>query len=174
MVVSANFFSYVTSYYSGSIVRYIRRYTAISRKVVGKSARDNPERYCGWFWVRCSSKKFERMAQEAVDVCLRVLKESNKRNFDNYSVRNSVLIISLFTFRDCCVHIFADNLSKNSCIYQWLHYAKDFKYRFWLLSLRFLPSDRLKMWTWYTKLLIVNNVLALVESRNWLLPYVRV
>ena len=25
-------------------------YTAISRKVVGKSARDNPERYCGWFW----------------------------------------------------------------------------------------------------------------------------
>ena len=24
-------------------------YTAISRKVVGKSTRDNPERYCGWF-----------------------------------------------------------------------------------------------------------------------------
>ena len=24
-------------------------YTAISRKVVGKSARDNHERYCGWF-----------------------------------------------------------------------------------------------------------------------------
>ena len=24
-------------------------YTAISRKVFGKSARDNPERYCGWF-----------------------------------------------------------------------------------------------------------------------------
>ena len=24
-------------------------YTAISRKVVGKSARDNPKRYCGWF-----------------------------------------------------------------------------------------------------------------------------
>ena len=22
--------------------------TAVSRKVVGKSARDNPERYCGW------------------------------------------------------------------------------------------------------------------------------
>ena len=33
----------------------VRRYriattcTAISRKVVGKSARDNPERHCGWF-----------------------------------------------------------------------------------------------------------------------------
>ena len=38
------------------------------------------------------------MAQEAVNECLRVLKESNKRNFDSYSVRNSVLIISHITF----------------------------------------------------------------------------
>ena len=29
--------------------RVVQLYTAISRKVVGKSARDNPERYCGWF-----------------------------------------------------------------------------------------------------------------------------
>ena len=56
------------------------------------------------------------MAQEAVDVCLRVLKESNQRKFDSYSVRNSILIISYITFRDCRVHIFADNLSRNSCI----------------------------------------------------------
>ena len=33
----------------GVIVTGIRKYTAIARKVVGKSARDNPERYCGWF-----------------------------------------------------------------------------------------------------------------------------
>ena len=33
----------------------------VSRKVVGKSARDNPERYCGWFWVLCSWKKIERV-----------------------------------------------------------------------------------------------------------------
>ena len=52
-----------------------------------------------------------------MDVCLRVLKESNKSRFDNYSVRNSVLIISHITFRDCHVHIFSDNLSRNSCIY---------------------------------------------------------
>ena len=57
------------------------------------------------------------MVQEAVDVCLHVLKESNKRNFDSYSVRNSVLIISHITFRDCRVHIFADNLSQNSCMH---------------------------------------------------------
>ena len=53
-------------------------YIAISRKVVGKSARNNPKRYCGRFWVHRSSKKFERMAREAMNVCSRVLKESNK------------------------------------------------------------------------------------------------
>ena len=55
------------------------------------------------------------MAGEAVDIYLRVLKESNKSRFDSYSVRNSVLIISHITFRDCRVHIFSDNLSRNSC-----------------------------------------------------------
>ena len=91
-------------------------YTAISRKVVGESARDNPEKYCGLFWVRCSSKKFERMAREAIDVCLRMLKKGNNGRFDNCSVRNSVLIISHITFRGCRVHIFSDNLSQNSSI----------------------------------------------------------
>ena len=46
------------------------------------------------------------MAGEAIDVCLRVLKESNKSRFDRYSVRNCVLNISHITFRDCRVHIF--------------------------------------------------------------------
>ena len=49
-------------------------------------------------------------------ICLRVLKESSKSIFDSYSVRNSVLLISHITFRDCRVHIFSDNLSRNSCI----------------------------------------------------------
>ena len=57
-----------------------------------------------------SSKKFDRMAGEAVDICLRVLNESNKSyRFDSYSIRNSVLLLSHFTFRDCRVHIFSDN-----------------------------------------------------------------
>ena len=50
--------------------------------------------------------KFERMARESMDICLRVLKESNKSRFDSYSVRNSVLIKSHITFRDCRVHFF--------------------------------------------------------------------
>jgi len=41
-----------------------------------------------------------------MDICLRMLKESNKSRFDSYSVRNSVLIISHITFQDCRVHIF--------------------------------------------------------------------
>ena len=61
--------------------------TAISRKVVEKGARDNSEGYCGWFWVHCSSKKFQRMTPEAMDACLRLLKENNKSRFDSCSVR---------------------------------------------------------------------------------------
>ena len=82
--------------------------SAISRKIVGKSARDNTDRYCGWFSVHFSLKIFERMALEAMDVCLRVhvLKESNKSKFDSYSVINSVSSIS-HIFRDCRLYIFS-------------------------------------------------------------------
>ena len=44
--------------------------------------------------------------REAMDICLRVLKESKKSRFDSCSVRNSILIKSHITFRDCRVHIF--------------------------------------------------------------------
>ena len=83
----------------------VKEYTAISRNV-RKNACDNPERYCGWVCVHCFSKKFERMAREAMDLFLRVLKESSKSNFDSFSVRNSVLIISHITFRDRRAQIF--------------------------------------------------------------------
>ena len=54
------------------------------------------------------------MAREAMDLCLRVLNENSTRRFDSYSVRNSVLIISHITFRDCRLHTFSDNLSRNN------------------------------------------------------------
>ena len=46
------------------------------------------------------------------------IKESNKSRFDSYGVRNSVLIISHITFSGLKrVHMFSDNLSRNSCIH---------------------------------------------------------
>ena len=63
------------------------------------------------------------MKREATDVCLRVLKGSNKSSFDSFIVRNSVMIISHITFRGCRVHVFSNNLYRNSCtvyvVLQW-------------------------------------------------------
>ena len=57
------------------------------------------------------------MAQEAIDLCLLILKESNNRRFESYRTKNSVLIKSHIASRDHCrVHIFLDNLSRNSCM----------------------------------------------------------
>ena len=41
---------------------------------------------------------FKEMAGEAIDICLPVLKESNKSRFDSNSVKNSVLNISHIIF----------------------------------------------------------------------------
>ena len=49
------------------------------------------------------------MVGEALDICLPVLKESNKSRFDSYSVKNRELIVSHITFRDCSVLIFSDS-----------------------------------------------------------------
>ena len=94
---------------------FIYIYSYFEIEVVGKSPRNNPVRYCGWFWVRCFSKEFERMAREVMDICLWVLKESNKSRFDSCSVSNSILIMYHLdiTFRDCRAHIFSDNLSQH-------------------------------------------------------------
>ena len=49
-----------------------------------------------------------------MDICLWVLKGSKKSRFDRYVVRNSVLIISHITYRDCCMHTFSNNLSQTN------------------------------------------------------------
>ena len=43
-------------------------------------------------------------------------KKATKIGLTATVVRNSVLIISHITFQGCRVHIFPDNLSRNSCI----------------------------------------------------------
>ena len=60
-------------------------------------------------WVVLSSPFFKEIWKNGTrghGPCLKVPKESNKAKFDSYSFRNSVLIISHITFRDCRVHIF--------------------------------------------------------------------
>ena len=81
---------------------------SISRKFVGKSARDNPERYCGWFWVQCSLKKFEWMAQEAMDV-FATAKGSNKSTSQEQGVDHILYYLSGFSRAHFFRHAF------NSC-----------------------------------------------------------
>ena len=47
-----------------------------------------------------------------MELCLRLLKESNKSEFDSYIVRKSVSIISHITFWVCRMHTFSDNFLK--------------------------------------------------------------
>ena len=55
----------------------------------------------------------ERMAREAMDICLRVLKESSKRRFDSYSARNSELIVSPYYLSGLSrAHFFRQPFSK--------------------------------------------------------------
>ena len=46
---------------------------------------------CGWFWLHLFSKKFERTAREAMDACLRVLKESNKSRLDRWQCQEQCI-----------------------------------------------------------------------------------
>ena len=66
-----------------------------------------PKGIVGDFEFTFFQKKFQRMAREAMDVCLRGLKESNKSRFDSYSVRKSTLIISHITFRVVASTVFS-------------------------------------------------------------------
>ena len=70
----------------------------------------------GGFEFSVFQRNLKELARNTMEVCFRVLKESNKSRIDSYSRQeqfNSVLIISHITFRDCRVHIFSDNLSRN-------------------------------------------------------------
>ena len=89
--------------FPGLVVR-IALYTSIPRKVFGKSARDNPERYSGWLWKNVTRSYRGLMFASA--------KGNNKSRFDSYGVRNSVLIICHITCRECQVQIFFPDNSK--------------------------------------------------------------
>ena len=114
-------------------IRVWRLFTAISRKVVGKS-RQSPK----VLWVVWSALFFKEIWKN-VTGCLRCYvcdywRKATKAGSTAAVASNSVLIISHITFRDCRVHIFSDNLSRNNCIrnskWDYMHeiYFKDLDY----------------------------------------------
>ena len=71
----------------------------------------------GGFEFTVLRRNLKELARKAMEICLQVLKESNKSRFESYSARNSILIISHIAFRGCRMHNFSDNLPRNSFIY---------------------------------------------------------
>ena len=62
------------------------------------------------------------MAREAIDVYLLMLifKGNTNGRFDSYRVKNSVLIISQITVRDCREHIFLLTFLEIAVLTRWL------------------------------------------------------
>ena len=85
-------------------------YTALWRKAVGKKVLATiPKGIVDDFEFTVFKGIWKNMVLEPMDVCLRVLKESNKSRLDSYIVENC-------NFRDCRVHIFSNSLSRDSCL----------------------------------------------------------
>ena len=70
----------------------------------------------GGFQFTVLQRNLKELARKAMKMCLRVLTERNKVGSTATVVRNSISIISHITFRDCRVHSFSDNFSRNSCM----------------------------------------------------------
>ena len=75
-----------------------------------------PKGIVGGFEFSVDPKKLERMAGEGMDICLRVLMESNKSRFDSYSRQEECIDHIPYYFSGLSRARFPDNLSRNSCI----------------------------------------------------------
>ena len=93
-----------------------RGHTAISRKVVGRSAHDNPERYCGWFWVHCSSRNLKEWHERPWTYVRAAKGKQQLKVGSTATVSGTVYWLYPISPFGIVVHIFSDNLSRNSCI----------------------------------------------------------
>ena len=75
-----------------------------------------PKGIVGGFEFTVLQRNLKELARKAMKMCLRVLTESNKSRFDSYSRQEQCIDHIPYYLRDCRVHIFSDNLSRNSCI----------------------------------------------------------
>ena len=75
-----------------------------------------PKGIVGGFEFTVLQRNLKELARKAMKMCLQLLKESNKSRFESYS-RQEQCIDHIPYYRDCRVHIFSDNFSRNSCIH---------------------------------------------------------
>ena len=69
----------------------------------------------GGFKFTVLYRNLKELVRKAVEMCLQVLKESNKRRFDRYSRQKQCIDhIPYYLSELLCAH-FSDNLSRNSC-----------------------------------------------------------
>ena len=93
-------------------------FTVISRNVVGKKVHVTiPKGIVGGFEFTVFQRNLKEWQERPwIHVC-ECYRKATKLGSTGTVVRNNVLTISHITFQDCRVHIFSDNLSRNSCIY---------------------------------------------------------
>ena len=93
-------------------------FTAISRNIVGKNVHATiPKGIVGGFEFTVFQRNLKEWQERPwIHVC-ECYRKATKLGSTGTVVRNNVLTISYITFQDCRVHIFSDNLSRNSCIY---------------------------------------------------------
>ena len=80
----------------------------------------------GGFEFSFFQRNLKELARKALEMCLRVLKESNKSRFDSYTRQEQCIDhIPHYLSGLSCAH-FSRNLSRNSCIINKLHHGKCF------------------------------------------------
>ena len=70
----------------------------------------------GGFEFSFFQRNLKEVARKAMEMCLRVLKESNKSRIDSYSRQEQCIDHIPYYLSGLSLHIFSHNLSRNSCI----------------------------------------------------------
>ena len=93
-------------------------FTAISRKIVEKDVHATiPKGIVGGFEFTVFQRNLKEWQERPWTHVCECYRKATKLGSTGTVVRNNVLTISYITSQDCRVHIFSDNLSRNSCIY---------------------------------------------------------
>ena len=70
----------------------------------------------GGFEFSVFQRNLKELARKDMEMCLRVLEESNKSRFDSYSRQEQCIDHILYYPSGLSRALFSDNLSRNSCI----------------------------------------------------------